>query len=84
MKLLIWLGYTESEKDVYGKPRRKNRKNLIADLKTECEGFIKNERFYELASNSIESLFQAMDSNLSDCIRDEELLAQIILYKSSI
>ena len=84
MKLLIWLSYSESEKNEFGKPRSRNRKNLITDLKTECEEFIKNERFYGLASNSIESLFQAMDSNLSDCIRDEELLAQIILYKSSI
>jgi len=84
MKLLIWLGHSASEKNEFGKPKRRNRKNLISDLKEQCEEFIKNERFYELSSNSIEALFQVMDSNLSDYITDEELLSQIILYKNSI
>jgi hypothetical protein len=84
MKLLVWLSYSVSEKTINGKPRRKNRKNLITDLKEKCEEFIKNEIFYALPSNSIESLFQQMDSHLSDYITDQEFLAQIILYKNSV
>lgn len=84
MKLLIWLSYSASERDQYGKPKSKNRRNLIESMKSKCQEFITNERFYGLQSMSIESLFRTMDANLSDYIRNEELLAQIILYKNSI
>jgi hypothetical protein len=83
MKLLIWLSYSNSERDQYGKPKSRNRRNLIESMRDKCEEFIKNERFYELSSNPIEALFRIIDSNLSDVIRDEELLSQIILYKNS-
>jgi len=84
MKLVIWLSYSATERDQYGKPKSKNRRNLIESMRNKCEEFIKNERFYELSTNPIEALFRIMDSNLSDCVRDEELLSQIILYKNSI
>jgi hypothetical protein len=83
MKLLIWLSYSASERDQYGKPKSKNRRNLIESMKNKCEEFIENERFYGLSSTSIESLLRTMDANLTDYIRNEELLAQMILYKNS-
>ena len=83
MKLVIWLSYSASERDEYGKPKSKNRRNLIESMKNKCEEFIKNERFYLLSSTAIENLLRTMDTNLSDYIRDEELLSQIILYKNS-
>jgi hypothetical protein len=78
IKLLIFFSYKASEKNDFGKPRRKNRKEKIVPNEFVDMSIIDN-----LSVSSIEVMFEVVDAQISDIIKDKNFLSQIIMLKST-
>jgi len=77
IKLLIFFSYKASEKNDFGKPRRKNRKEMIVQNE-----FVDMSIIDDISVSSIELMFEVVDAQISDIIKDKNFLSQIILLKS--
>jgi hypothetical protein len=83
IRFLIYFGYDISEKNEFGKVRRKNRNSVIDSNPTKVEQFISKKLIDRLTSSTIEIMIEICDSQLSQLVSDKELLAQIILLKNN-
>jgi hypothetical protein len=83
LRMLIYFSYKESEKNDYGKPRRKNRVQYLDDNESIVAQFIDKEIINRLSSPTVELMFGIADAQISNLISDKNFLAQIIMLKSS-
>ena len=83
IKMLIYFSYKESEKNEFGKPRRKNRKQFLDDNESIVNQFIDKDKINPLSTSTLELMFQMVDAQLSNLISDRDFLAQIIMLKST-
>ena len=83
LRMLIYFSYKESEKNDYGKPRRKNRVQYLNDNESIVKEFIDKEIINRLSSPTVELMFEVADTQISNLISDKNFLAQIIMLKSS-
>ena len=83
MKMLIYFSYKESEKNEFGKPRRKNRPQHLNDNESLVNQFIDKYKIDTLSNSTTELMFELVDAQLSNLISDKNFLAQIIMLKST-
>jgi hypothetical protein len=83
LRMLIYFSYKESEKNDYGKPRRRNRQQHLNDNESIVAQFIDKEIINRLSSPTVELMFEIADAQISNLISDKNFLAQIIMLKSS-
>ena len=83
MKMLIYFSYKESEKNEFGKPRRKNRPQHLNDNESLVNQFIDKIKINNLTTATLELMFELADSQISNLISDKNFLAQIIMLKST-
>ena len=83
MKMLIYFSYKESEKNEFGKPRRKNRPQHLNDNESLVNQFIDKYKIEPLSNSTVELMFELVDAQLSNLISDKNFLAQIIMLKST-
>ena len=83
LRMLIYFSYKESEKNEYGKPRRRNRQQHLNDNESIVKQFIDKEIINRLSSSTVELMFQLVDAQISFLIADKNFLAEIIMLKSS-
>lgn len=83
MRLLIFFTYKESEKNDYGKPKRKNRRQVLDNNESIVSKFLDKSRYEYLSTPSLELMFEVIDNQLSNFISDKNFLAQVVMFKSS-
>jgi hypothetical protein len=83
IRMLIYFSYKESEKDEFGKVKRKNRKQVLDNSESTVNEFIEKIKIDNLTINSFELMFELVDAQLSNLISDKNFLAQIIMLKST-
>ncbi len=83
MKMLIYFSYKESERNEFGKPRRKNRPQHLNDNQSLVNQFIDKYKIEPLSNSTVELMFELVDAQLSNLISDKNFLAQIIMLKST-
>ena len=83
IRMFIYFSYKESEKNEFGKPRRKNRRQVLDDNESIVNEFIDKTKIDTISINSFELMFSLVDSQLSNFISDKNFLAQIIMLKST-
>ena len=83
LRMLIYFSYKESEKNEYGKPRRRNRQQHLNDNESIVKQFIDKEIINRLSSSTVELMFELADAQISFLIADKNFLSQIIMLKSS-
>ena len=83
IKMLIYFSYKESEKNEFGKPRRKNRPQHLNDNESLVNQFIDKYKIEPLSNSTVELMFELVDAQLSNLISDKNFLAQIIMLKST-
>jgi hypothetical protein len=83
IKMLIYFSYKESEKNEFGKPRRKNRPQHLNDNESLVNQFIDKYKIDILSNSTTELMFELVDAQLSNLISDKNFLAQIIMLKST-
>jgi hypothetical protein len=83
IRMLIYFSYKESEKNEFGKPKRKNRRQVLDDNESTVNEFIEKIKINNLTINSFELMFGLVDAQLSNLISDKNFLAQIIMLKST-
>ena len=81
--MLIYFSYKESEKNEFGKPRRKNRPQHLNDNESLVNQFIDKYKIELLSNSTVELMFELVDAQLSNLISDKNFLAQIIMLKST-
>ena len=83
IKVLIYFSYKESEKNEFGKPKSKNRPQLLNANEFLVNQFIDKTKIDNLSNSTLELMFELVDAQLSSLISDREFLAQIIMLKST-
>ena len=83
IRILIYFSYKESERNEFGKPRRKNRRQVLDDNESIVNGFIDKIKINNLSTSTLELMFELVDAQLSSLISDKNFLAQIIMLKST-
>jgi hypothetical protein len=83
IKLFIFFSYKASEKNDFGKPRRKNRQEKINQNESLASQFVDKSIIDNLSISSLEVMFEVVDAKISDIIKDKNFLAQIIMLKST-
>ena len=83
IKMLIYFSYKESEKNEFGKPRRKNRREVLDNSESTVNEFIDKIKINNLTTATLELMFELADSQISNLISDKNFLAQIIMLKST-
>jgi hypothetical protein len=83
IRVLIYFSYKESEKDEYGKVKRKNRKQVLDNSESTVNEFIEKIKINNLTTSTLELMFELVDAQLSNLISDKNFLAQIIMLKST-
>jgi hypothetical protein len=83
IKLLIYFSYKASEKNEFGKPRRKNRQSKINENESLVSQFVDKSIIDNLSISSLEVMFEVVDAKISDIIKDKNFLSQIIMLKST-
>ena len=83
IKVLIYFSHKESEKNEFGKPKRKNRRQVLDDNESIVNEFIDKTKIDTISINSFELMFSLVDAQLSNLISDKNFLAQIIMLKST-
>jgi hypothetical protein len=83
IKVLIYFSHKESEKNEFGKPKRKNRRQVLDDNESIVNEFIDKTKIDNLTTSTLEVMFEIVDAQLSNLISDKNFLAQIIMLKST-
>ena len=83
IRVLIYFSYKESEKDEFGKVKRKNRKQVLDNSESTVNEFIDKIKINNLTINSFELMFELVDAQISNLISDKNFLAQIIILKTN-
>jgi len=83
LKMLIYFSYKESEKNEFGKPKRRNRPQHLNDNESLVNQFIDKYKIEPLSNSTVELMFELVDAQLSNLISDKNFLAQIIMLKST-
>jgi hypothetical protein len=83
IRVLIYFSCKESEKNEFGKPKRKNRRQVLDDNESIVNEFIDKTKIDTISINSFELMFSLVDAQLSNLISDKNFLAQIIMLKST-
>lgn len=83
IRMLIYFSYKESERNEFGKPRRKNRREVLDNSEATVNEFIEKIKINNLSTSTLELMFELVDAQLSSLISDKNLLAQIIILKST-
>jgi hypothetical protein len=83
IKMLIYFSYKESEKNEFGKVRRKNRREVLDNSESTVNEFIEKIKINNLSTSTLELMFELVDAQISNLISDKNFLAQIIMLKST-
>ena len=83
IKMLIYFSYKESETNEFGKPRRKNRRQVLDNSEDTVNEFIEKIKINNLSTSTLELMFELADAQISNLISDKNFLAQIIMLKST-
>lgn len=83
IKMLIYFSYKESEKNEFGKVKRKNRREVLDNSESTVNEFIEKIKINNLSTSTLELMFELVDSQLSNLISDKNFLAQIIILKTN-
>jgi hypothetical protein len=83
IKVLIYFSYKESEKNEFGKVKRKNRREVLDNSESTVNEFIEKIKINNLSTSTLELMFELVDAQISNLISDKNFLAQIIMLKST-
>jgi hypothetical protein len=83
IKMLIYFSYKESEKNEFGKVRRKNRREVLDNSESTVNEFIEKIKINNLSTSTLELMFELVDAQISNLISDKNFLSQIIMLKST-
>jgi hypothetical protein len=83
IKVLIYFSYKESEKNEFGKVRRKNRREVLDNSESTVNEFIEKIKINNLSTSTLELMFELVDAQISNLISDKNFLAQIIMLKTN-
>jgi hypothetical protein len=83
IRVLVYFSHKESEKNEFGKPKRKNRRQVLDDNESIVNEFIDKTKIDTISINSFELMFSLVDAQISDLISDKNFLAQIIMLKTN-
>jgi hypothetical protein len=83
LKMLIYFSYKESEKNEFGKVRRKNRREVLDNSESTVNEFIEKIKINNLSTSTLELMFELVDAQISNLISDKNFLAQIIMLKTN-
>ena len=83
IRMLIYFSYKESERNEFGKPRRKNRREVLDNSESTVNEFIDKIKINNLSTSTLELMFELADAQISNLISDKNFLAQIIMLKST-
>jgi hypothetical protein len=83
IKVLIYFSYKESEKNEFGKVKRKNRREVLDNSESTVNEFIEKIKINNLSTSTLELMFELVDAQISNLISDKNFLAQIIILKTN-
>lgn len=83
IKVLIYFSYKESEKNEFGKVKRKNRREVLDNSESTVNEFIDKTKINNLTTSTLELMFELVDAQISNLISDKNFLAQIIILKTN-